>query len=86
MFHTHKMLLSFNENKYARQYCSILNSADDGTFQMRLEVFRENKNSFLVVRILILIFLQHCLGLIDPEDGDKTPLRNVGACLPDEMT
>jgi hypothetical protein len=57
MFHTHKMLLSFSENKYARGYCSILNSAGAGTFQIRLEVFRENKNSFLVVRIMILISL-----------------------------
>jgi hypothetical protein len=46
MFRTHEMLLSFSGNKYAREYCSILNSAGDGTFQIRLEVFRENKNNF----------------------------------------
>jgi hypothetical protein len=86
MFHTHNMLLSLIENKYAREYCRFLNSVVDGTFQIRPQVFRENKNSFLVVRIMTLKSLYQCLGLIDPEDGNKTLLRNVGVCLPDDMT
>jgi hypothetical protein len=79
-------LNALREYEYSREYCSILNSAGDGTFQIRRKVFRENKNSILVVRIMILISLKQCLGLIDSEDGDKTPLRNVGVRLPDEMT
>lgn len=48
------MLLRFSEIKYAREYCSIVNSAGDETFQIRLQVLRESKNSFLVLRIKIL--------------------------------